>query len=94
MVEQLIAPDEIPDEIEEPEKPDKGIGTGKQGRVGFNKGKGEGSKPKFEKAGGGGGGGQQDVLPPQQGSIPPPSEIAAKIPTTPPVGRRCFPRRG
>ncbi len=94
VVEQLIAPDEIPDEIEEPEKPDKGIGTGTQGRVGFNKGKGEGSKPKFEKAGGGGGGGQQDVLPPQQGRIPPPSEIAAKIPTTPPVRPPMLPAAG
>ncbi len=94
IVEQLITPDEIPDEIEEAKEPDKGIGTGQQGRVGFNKGKGEGSKPKFEKAGGGGGGGQQDVLPPQQGRIPPPSEIAAKIPTTPPVRPPLLPAAG
>src|SRR5947209_611587 len=67
-VEQLINTDDIPPE-EEKTKPDEGIGTGQGGRVGFNKGKGEGSKPKFEKAGGGGGGGQEEVLPPQQGKI-------------------------
>lgn len=83
VVEQLINPDEIPAEIEET-KPDKAIGTGQGGRVGFNKGKGEGSKPVPAKAGGGGGGGQQDLLPTQQGRIPPPSEIPALIPTTPP----------
>ena len=92
-VEQLINTDDIPPE-EEKTKPDEGIGTGQGGRVGFNKGKGEGSKPKFEKAGGGGGGGQQDVLPPQQGKIPPPSEIQAKIPTTPPVHPPLLPVAG
>ncbi|HEV7374250.1 MAG TPA: energy transducer TonB [Pyrinomonadaceae bacterium] len=84
LVEELIAPEDIPAEIEE-DKPDKGVGTGDKGRVGFNKGKGEGSKPKFAKAGGGGGGGQQDPTPVQQGRIPPPSEIPAKIPTSPPL---------
>jgi len=83
----------MPDETEKT-KPDKGIGTGKDGRVGFNKGKGEGSLPKPAKAGGGGGGGQQDVLPPQQGKIPPPSEIQAKIPTTPPVHPPLLPVAG
>ena len=94
VVEQIISPDDIPAEIEEEKQPDKAIGTGQGGRVGFNKGRGEGSKPKFEKAGGGGGGGQQDVLPPQQGRIPPPSEIAAKIPTTPPVRPPLLPAAG
>ncbi len=94
IVEQLITPDDIPAEIEEEKQPDKAIGTGEGGRVGFNKGRGEGSKPKFEKAGGGGGGGQQDTLPPQQGRIPPPSEIAAKIPTTPPVRPPMLPAAG
>jgi TonB family protein len=94
IVEQLISPDDIPAEIEEEKQPDKAIGTGQGGRVGFNKGRGEGSKPKFEKAGGGGGGGQQDTLPPQQGRIPPPSEIAAKIPTTPPVRPPLLPAGG
>jgi TonB family protein len=93
IVEQLINPDEIPAEIEEKE-PDKGIGTGQGGRVGFNKGKGEGSKPQFAKAGGGGGGGQQQALPVQQGRIPPPSEIPALIPTTPPVRPPMLPAAG
>ncbi|HKQ99559.1 MAG TPA: hypothetical protein VJT09_02735, partial [Pyrinomonadaceae bacterium] len=61
-VQELINLDEIPPEIEET-KPDKGIGAGQGGRVGFSKGRGEGSLPKPAKAGGGGGGGQQDVLP-------------------------------
>jgi TonB family protein len=93
IVEQLINPDEIPAEIEE-SKPDKAIGTGQGGRVGFNKGKGEGSLPKPAKAGGGGGGGQQDALPTQQGRIPPPSEIPALIPTTPPVRPPLLPVAG
>ncbi|HEV7375762.1 MAG TPA: energy transducer TonB [Pyrinomonadaceae bacterium] len=84
MVEELIAPEDIPAEIEKT-KPDEGIGTGKGGRVGFNKGKGEGSLPKFAKSGGGGGGGQQDTLPTQVGKIPAPSEIPSKIPTSPPL---------
>ncbi|HKR02093.1 MAG TPA: energy transducer TonB [Pyrinomonadaceae bacterium] len=94
VVEQIINPDEIPAEIEEKEKPDEGVGAGEGGRVGFNKGRGEGSKPKFEKARGGGGGGQQDAAPVQQGRIPPPSEIAAKIPTTPPVRPPLLPAAG
>ena len=93
IIEQIINPDEIPAEIEEKE-PDKGIGTGQGGRVGFNKGRGEGSLPKPAKAGGGGGGGQQDVLPAQQGRIPPPSEIPALIPTTPPVRPPMLPAAG
>ena len=94
IVEQLINPDEIPPEEAEETKPDKAIGTGQGGRVGFNKGKGEGSLPKPAKAGGGGGGGQQDVLPTQQGRIPPPSEIPALIPTTPPVRPPLLPVAG
>jgi TonB family protein len=93
LVEQLIAPEDIPPEVEKT-KPDEGVGTGKGGRVGFNSGKGEGSKPKFAKAGGGGGGGQQDILPAQQGRIPPPSEIPAKIPTTPPLRTPLLPVAG
>jgi TonB family protein len=93
IIEQLINPDEIPAEIEE-DKPDKAIGTGQGGRVGFNKGKGEGSLPKPAKAGGGGGGGQQDALPTQQGRIPPPSEIPALIPTTPPARPALLPVAG
>jgi TonB family protein len=84
---------EIPDK--EPEtKPDEGIGTGEKGRVGFNKGKGEGSKPKFERAGGGGGGGRQEALPAQQGKIPPPSPIPAAIPKLPPMNPPSLPVGG
>jgi TonB family protein len=82
-VTQMIDVRDLPDEVEKT-KPDKGIGTGKGGRVGFNNGKGEGSLPQPSKAGGGGGGGQQDALAAQVGKIPPPSEIQAKIPTIPP----------
>jgi TonB family protein len=92
VLEQMIET-EIPDKEEE-QKPDKGVGTGEKGRVGFNKGAGEGSQPKFKKAGGGGGGGQQEVLPTQQGRIPPPSEIPAKIPTTPPLHNPPLPAAG
>jgi TonB family protein len=90
-VTQLIDVTDIPPEET---KPDKGIGTGDKGRVGFNKGKGEGSKPIPAKAGGGGGGGQQDTLPTQVGRIPPPSEIPAKIPTTPPLRPPLLPTAG
>jgi TonB family protein len=93
VVEQYLPTDEIPPEAKE-EKPDEGIGTGKGGRVGFNKGKGEGSLPKPQKAGGGGGGGQQDMAETQQGKIPPPSEIPSKIPTTPPLRTPVLPMAG
>ncbi|MBD0324918.1 MAG: TonB family protein [Pyrinomonadaceae bacterium] len=84
---------EIP-EAEPETKPDKGIGTGEDGRVGMNKGKGEGSKPKFERAGGGGGGGRQEALPAQQGKIPPPSPIPAAIPKLPPMTPPALPVGG
>lgn len=72
---------EIPEE-QPKEKPDKGVGDKKdEGRVGFNKGKGEGSKPKFEKAQGGGGGGRQEQKPASQGGIPPASMIQPQIVT-------------
>jgi TonB family protein len=94
VVEQLINPEEIPPEEEQETKPDKAIGAGQGGRVGFSKGKGEGSLPKPAKAGGGGGGGQQDLTAAQQGRIPPPSEIPALIPTTPPVRPALLPVAG
>jgi TonB family protein len=84
---------EIPDADPET-KPDKGIGTGEEGRVGMNKGKGEGSKQKFERAGGGGGGGRQEALPAQQGKIPPPSPIPAAIPKLPPMTPPSLPVGG
>jgi TonB family protein len=91
--EELVLEQMIPDNPEET-KPDEGIGTGKEGRVGFNKGKGEGSKPEPKKASGGGGGGQQETLPPQQGKIPPPSPVPAAIPTLPPTKPVLLPTAG
>ena len=92
---QLLTPVEIKElEEEKPEKPDRGIGTGEKGRVGFAKGGGEGSKPKFERAGGGGGGGREEALPAQQGKIPPPSPIPAAIPKVPPVTPPLLPAGG
>ncbi|MER3428281.1 MAG: hypothetical protein C4334_09290 [Pyrinomonas sp.] len=75
---------EIPLEEEQPKPKDQGIGTGEQGRAGFAKGRGEGSKPQFERAGGGGGGGRQEAAPVQQGKIPPPAPVPAPIPKEPP----------
>jgi TonB family protein len=92
VLEQFLTPDEIPPEAEKAK--DEATGTGKGGRVGFNKGKGEGSLPKPAKAGGGGGGGQQDLAQAQQGRIPPPSEIPSKIPTTPPLRTPVLPMAG
>ncbi|MBA2339998.1 MAG: hypothetical protein H0V88_06360, partial [Pyrinomonadaceae bacterium] len=80
IIERMI---DIPDEEKpKPEEPDKGIGQGDKGRVGFNKGAGEGSKPKFERAAGGGGGGHNDPLPPQRGGLPESNPIPAPIPVT------------
>jgi TonB family protein len=92
-VEQLELETLIPSDIP-PEKPDEGIGTGKEGRVGFNKGKGEGSEPKFKKASGGGGGGQEEQLPPQQGKLPPSSPVPSYIPTVPPTKPPLLPTAG
>jgi TonB family protein len=76
----------IPEEQPKP-TPDKGIGAADkaESRVGFNKGRGEGSKPQFEKAQGGGGGGMKEPTPAQQGALPPPSPIPAAIPKVPPT---------
>ena len=40
----------------------KGVGTGSEGRVGFDRGKGEGSQPKPKRAQGGGSGGLDDEI--------------------------------
>jgi TonB family protein len=60
---------------------DKGIGTGSLGRVGFDRGRGEGSHPEPMRAHGGGSGGDRQKLPVSSGAIPQPSEILAPIPT-------------
>ena len=59
-----------------------GIGAGEQGRVGFDKGRGEGSHPVPARSQGGGGGGDHSLLPPSQGRPPVPSVIPAPISTT------------
>jgi TonB family protein len=66
------------------EKPhtDSGIGAGEKGRVGFERGKGEGSRPIAAKARGGGGGGDRNQAAPSQGRPPQPSLIPAPISTT------------
>src|SRR3989440_12304351 len=59
-----------------------GIGAGEQGRVGFDKGRGEGSNPVPARSQGGGAGGDHSLLPPSQGRPPAPSVIPAPISTT------------
>jgi TonB family protein len=66
----------LPDENAKP-----GLGAGEKGRVGFENGRGEGSRPTPARAQGGGGGGDRAQLPPSQGRLPPPSVIPAPIPT-------------
>ncbi|PYS77926.1 MAG: hypothetical protein DMF70_15785, partial [Acidobacteria bacterium] len=61
---------------------DKGVGTGEQGRVGFERGKGEGSRPVPARAQGGGSGGMHDQVPHSQNRLPEPSVIPAPISTT------------
>jgi protein TonB len=70
------------------------IGLDGAGRVGFNKGTGEGSGPSKKLAQGGGGGGNGTPLPPQTGKLPPPSNIQAAIPTRPPLNPPTLPVAG
>ncbi len=72
--------------VSKPEaKPDSSIGKDGTGRVGFSRGKGEGSGPTPKLARGGGGGGDRNPVPPQAGKLPPPSSIVAAIPKAPPI---------
>lgn len=66
------------------EKPhtDSGIGAEGKARVGFEKGKGEGSRPIPAKAHGGGSGGMNNPSASSQGRPPQPSVIPAPISTT------------
>jgi TonB family protein len=73
---------------------DDSIGRGGNGRVGFNRGSGEGSGEIRQRAQGGGSGGEREPLPPQNGKLPPPSEILASIPKTPPVHALTLPVAG
>lgn len=59
-----------------------GVGAGSNGRVGFENGRGEGSRPTPARAQGGGGGGMSNPLKASQGRVPPPSVIPAPITTT------------
>jgi TonB family protein len=61
---------------------DAGVGAGEKGRVGFESGRGEGSRPVPAKARGGGGGGTHNQSAPSQGRLPQTSEIPAPISTT------------
>jgi TonB family protein len=67
---------------EEAPRTDSGIGATGKGRVGFERGKGEGSRPVQAKAQGGGGGGDHNQAAPSQGRPPQPSIIPAPISTT------------
>jgi TonB family protein len=73
---------------------DKGVGAGEKGRVGFEKGKGEGSRPVPARAQGGGSGGMRDQAPPSQGRLPQPSVIPAPISTTYALHPRSLPDAG
>ena len=102
LFEKVHRPSEQTTEAEDPEvelvyfnvPPSESIGIGGQGRVGFNKGSGEGSKPTFKRAQGGGGGGNDNPIPPQTGKIPQPSEMPAPIPTQPPLNPPALPVAG
>jgi len=59
-----------------------GVGAGENGRVGFERGRGEGSRAEPARSQGGGSGGMNDPLPPSQGRPPVPSVIPAPVPTT------------
>lgn len=61
---------------------DSGVGAGEKGRVGFERGSGEGSRPVPARARGGGSGGMNDQSAPSQGRSPQPSVIPAPISTT------------
>jgi len=64
------------------------------GRVGFNKGGGEGSNPQRQQAHGGGGSGDHTPQPAQSGELPPPSKVLAAIPTRPPLNPPALPIAG
>jgi TonB family protein len=59
-----------------------GSGAEEKGRVGFNRGKGEGSNLRRARAQGGGSGGNREQLPPSQGRLPVASPITAPITRT------------
>ena len=76
---QVVTPIDFPESLDN--KSDPGIGAGEKGRVGFERGRGEGSRPESARSRGGGGGGTHAQLPSSQGRPPVPSVIPAPIPT-------------
>jgi TonB family protein len=72
----------------------KGVGAGEKGRVGFDRGKGEGSAAEKKRAQGGGTGGMHEPLPQQIGKLTQPSVIPAPIPKLPPVNKSNLPVAG
>ncbi len=66
------------------------LGTGSEGRVGFNIGRGEGSEQRQKRSGGGGSGGMKDDSDAQQGKLPQPSDIPAPISRFPPARRQVL----
>jgi TonB family protein len=82
---------ELPENVVmlEPIEPNAG-----PGRVGFNRGSGEGSAPILRRAQGGGSGGDRNPQTQQTGKVPPPSNILAAIPIKPPVNPPALPVAG
>jgi len=74
--------------------PDLGVGFRGNGRVGFERDKGEGSNPAPKHARGGGSGGLHDPVEPQKGKPPQPSVVAAAIPKLPPINKPSLPAAG
>jgi len=73
---EMITPTSAPARIQHQAS---GIGAGLHGRVGFNKGTGEGAEHRLRDSHGGGGSGKHDILPSPQGRLFQPSEITAPI---------------
>ena len=76
---QVVTTIDFPESLDN--KSDPGIGAGEKGRVGFERGRGEGLRPESARSRGGGGGGTHAQLPSSQGRPPVPSVIPAPIPT-------------
>jgi TonB family protein len=76
---QVVTTIDFPESLDN--KSDPGIGAGEKGRVGFERGRGEGSRPESARTRGGGGGGTHAQIPSSQGRPPVPSVIPAPIPT-------------
>jgi TonB family protein len=69
-------------------------GMGSNGRVGYNRDRGEGSNAERKRAQGGGSGGNNDTVEAQRGKIPLPSAIQAAIPKTAPLNPPTLPAAG